>query len=119
MDNGLNNQNPYMNQNTQQVNAQLPNNGNVPGYMLWLLLGIAQILTLCCCNCITFIFGILTVVFACIANNQFKQGNIIMSTANIKKAKIFNILGWLLIIVNFVINLLLGVFEYIGNYITQ
>lgn len=87
------------------------NNGSAPDYMLWLVLGIVQICTLCCCNCFTFIFGILTVIFACIANTAFKNGNMVEYHSKIKLAKILNIVGWVLLIGGTILNFVMGVFE--------
>lgn len=103
--------NQFQNQQNQNFNQQP--NGNAPDYMLWLVLGIVQILTLCCCNCFTFIFGIITVIFACTANTAFKQGNLNSYAEKIRLAKIMNIIGWALIAVSVILNLVTGVFSSI------
>lgn len=116
--------NPYENQsqnqygNTNQYgNQQMYNmnntTGSAPDYMVWLILGIVQIMLICCCNLLSLVTGILTVVFAVSANNQYKVGNMIDYQSKMKTAKIINIVGWLLMVVNFIIGFFGGLFELI------
>lgn len=99
------------------MNQQPTTTGNAPDYMLWLILGIVQICSLCCCNCFTFIAGILTVIFVCGANNMYKIGDMMTYASKMKTAKIINIIGWALIIVSIVINIVTGIFNSIMSYI--
>lgn len=105
-----NNGNQY---NNQQFNSQPVNNMggvNAPDYMLWLILGIAQLVTMCCCNCTGLIFGGLTVFFAVKANNKYKVGDAYGHQHDIKIAKILNIVGWVLMFGGTIINFVTGTF---------
>lgn len=112
MDN-FNNQNNYngMNNNFNQPVGQ----GNAPDYMLWLILGIVQICLICCCNIFSCVCGVITVIMAVQANNYFKYGDYNMYQARIKSAKIVNIIGWALIVVSIVLNIVTGVFSAITS----
>lgn len=63
------------------------------GYGLWLGLGIFQLL---CCN---LIFGILTVVFACIANGKFNNNELEAHKKFMKLSKIMFFVGLLLTLI--------------------
>ena len=92
-------------------NQQVVPSGKAPGYILWLMMGTAQILTVCCCcGCISCIFGILTIVFTVNANKAFKCSDLVLYSKNIKIAKIINIIGWVVSAVTAVIlsRLILG-----------
>lgn len=138
--NGAYNPNQGMNMNYNNTNAGNNNGGynpnqgtnmnysgginmsnsiKAPDFMLWLLLGIAQICTLCCCNCFTFIFGILTVIFACMANTAFKNNNIAGYQSNIKTAKICNIIGWACIVLSIVLNIVTGLFSTVSDSLSS
>ena len=82
--------------NSYSQSNQVKPSGNAPGYMLWLVQGILQIFQLCCCGCIQFIFGILTIIYASQANKAFKECNLITYKEKIRLAKILNIIGWVL-----------------------
>ena len=104
--------------NQQMYNNNMgtqPTGMNAPDYMLWLILGVIQIILICCCNLFSFIMGILTVVFVIAANNQYKMGNMLGYQSKIKVAKIINIVGWVLMIVNFVVAIVGGIFEIIAG----
>ena len=49
------------------------------------------------------------------ANNYFKYGEYNMYQARIKSAKIVNIIGWALIVVSIVLNIVTGVFSAITS----
>lgn len=117
MDN-FNNQNSYNQNNYNGMNNtfnQSVGQGSAPDYMLWLILGIVQICLICCCNIFSCVCGIITVIMAVQANNYFKYGNYTMYQARIKSAKIANIIGWALIVVSIVLNIVTGVFSTIAN----
>jgi len=54
---------------------------------MWIIFGVLQ---LACCNQIT---GVLTIVFASIANGDFTKGDTESYLNNIKLAKLFTIIG--------------------------
>lgn len=112
----MDNMNNYGTSTFTQNNVTM-NGGKAPGYMLWLILGIVQICSLCCCNCVMFIFGTLTVVFACIANNAFKNGDMFTYQAKLKVAKILNIIGWCIGILGWIISLVSGAATELLTYI--
>lgn len=87
-------------QQPQQNNYQ---NVNAPNYILWLVLGIVQIMNICCCNPFTSVCGIITVILAIKANKEFLNGKFYEYQANMKVAKILNILGWCLVPIGFII----------------
>lgn len=103
MDNGFNNGMNMGGMNQTPMNA--------PDYMLWLILGIIQICLVCCCSFPTAICGIITVIAICSANTWYKSGNIGMYQAKLKTAKLANIIGWALMIIIFVVNIVGGIFE--------
>ncbi len=91
--------------NVQYQQTQMNNNQNVnaPNYILWLILGIVQITNICCCNPFTSVCGIITVILAIKANKEFLNGKFYEYQANMKVAKILNILGWCLVPIGFII----------------
>lgn len=98
-----------MGDNTSQ---QIIPAGNAPGYMLLIILGVIQILMICCCcGLSSFIFGVLTIVFAVNANKAFKNANLKDYKSNITIAKTMNIIGWIILILVslFLITKLLGI----------
>ena len=112
-----NTQNNGMNYN---MGGQMPNaNGNAQDYMLWLILSIIQICSLCCCNCIGFIFGIISLIFVITANNAYKAGNINLYASKIKTAKIINIIGWVGMILSFIIGMVMGIFNNMANSLSN
>ena len=121
MDNFNQNQNNYsqgnynngMNMNTNFV----PQQGSAPDYTLWLILGIVQICLICCCNIFTCVCGIITVVSICQANNYFKTGNLPMYQGKLKTAKTANIIGWALIVLSLIINIVTGMFSSVMDII--
>lgn len=94
-------------------NNQANTNPNAPNYILWLVLGIVQTCSFCCCctGFVTFIFGIITIILAVVANNYFKQGNMILYRARMKAAMIVNIVGWVVMLIGFFIGLATGLLE--------
>lgn len=108
--------NQYVNQqmyNQQMGNPMMSTGTNAPDYMLWLVLGIVQIVLICCCNLLACIAGVLTVIFVIAANNSYKMGNMIDYQSKMKTGRIINIVGWVLMIANLVIAFFAGVFELI------
>lgn len=104
------NQGMNMNQEQSQQNngygMNMNNNRlsqNAPNYMLWLILGILQICTLCCCNFSGPIFGVITVVLSIISNNAFKGRDMIEYQSKIKAAKIVCIVGFGFMIVTWIL----------------
>lgn len=97
--------------------------GNAPGYMLWLILGIAQTISTCCCcgGCVSLVFGILTMVFASQANGAFKIGDVNKYRSKLNTAKIMNIIGWVLTIGLTILGMVTGlagtILEEIGYYL--
>lgn len=91
--------------NVQYQQTQINNTQNVhaPNYILWLVLGIVQIMNICCCNPFTSVCGIITVILAIKANKEFLNGKFYEYQANMKVAKILNILGWCLVPIGFII----------------
>lgn len=107
----------YNQQYSQQPNL---NSGmNAPDYMLWLILGIIQIITLCCCNCVAPIFGIITVVTVIGANNKYKAGDIVGYQSSIKTAKIVNIVGWVIMFAGSIIGVASGMLSSILEAVTN
>ena len=111
---GFSNNNVGGQQQFNNMNGQMQNM-NAPDYMLWLILGIIQICSLCCCNCAGLIFGILTTVFVITANKAFKMGDNITYQSKMKTAKIINLIGWGLMVVGWVIEIVSGIFNSVIN----
>lgn len=86
---------------------------SAPDYMLWLILGIVQICTLCCCNCTAPITGIITVILVVMGNTSYKQGNLMDYQSKMKIAKIVCGVGFGLMIIGWIISLFSGMFELI------
>lgn len=118
MDNFGNNQyGQTYNQPNNFNNVNNTNTGmNAPDYMLWLILGIIQIVTLCCCNCVAPIFGIITVIMVVGANNKYKTGDAFGYQKSMKTAKIINIVGWVLMFAGTIISFVTGMFSSIMDY---
>lgn len=91
------------------------NGGNAPEYMLWLILGIVQMLGLCCCNCVAFGFGLATVLLISNANNAFKNGDMMTYQSKVKTAKIVNIIGWVIMFSGVIISLVTGAFDMVSE----
>lgn len=89
--------------------------GNTPEFTLWLVLGILQIL-LCCCNCTSLITGILSIVFAAMADNSYKKGDFASYESHIKVAKIVNLIGWGLVVLLPIITAICGNFRVDAIY---
>ena len=85
---------------------------SAPDYMLWLILGIVQICTLCCCNCTAPITGIITVILVVMGNTSYKQGNLMDYQSKMKIAKIVCGVGFGLMIIGWIISLFSGMFEF-------
>lgn len=86
---------------------------NAPDYMLWLILGIIQILALCCCNCVGPITGIITVIMVVSANNLYKSGDAVNYSSKMNIAKIVCCIGFGLMLVGWIIGIISGIFESI------
>lgn len=117
---GMNNNPQTENNNAYQQNTQSYNTvpaQNSPDFTLWLVLGIIQICMICCCNCLSLITGTITVVLVILANNSYKAGNLADHDSKIKIAKIVNLVGWGLFVVNIIINLVGGVFSSVMSAI--
>lgn len=80
-------------------------------YMIWLILGIAQSLSLCCCNWFGVLTGIATIVLVLKAKKEFNRGNLYKSVSNLKIAGIINIIGWVILVVVSILNLIFGTFQ--------
>lgn len=125
--NNYNYQNGNMGQNYQNSSYQGPNpniqNGNsgIGGlfgdldpntqYMIWLISGIVQIVNICCCNVFSLVFGILTVVFASKAKQALYTGGKDEFEKQIKTARMISLIGWIVIILNVILNIALGFFS--------
>ena len=90
----------------QEINANMRNSGNIPGYILWLSLGILQILTLCCFNYIAVVLGIIAVILIILANSEFKKGKIIRCKKKINIAKILIVISITFTLVTLVIDII-------------
>ena len=90
----------------QEINANMRNSGNIPGYILWLSLGILQILTLCCFNYIAVVLGIIAVILIILANSEFKNGKIIRCKKKINIAKILIVISITFTLVTLVIDII-------------
>lgn len=82
---------------------------------LWFILGIVQVCLICCCNYLTFITGIITLIFASKAKSFIGFGNQYQAKEYVNKAKIVNLIGWGLMVINIVINIISGVFSVITD----
>lgn len=116
----------YQQQNYQQQNYQqgyqqgYQQQGIVNQYMTWLIAGAVQVLCLCCCcSWMSLITGIMTIVFAVLANQAYNSNDQMAYYKNIKIAKISNIVGWVLLLVGIVINMVAGIFANILNTISN
>jgi len=86
MDNINNSQFNMQNNQGQQFNNQMQNNGSSK-FTFYLIMGILQLL---CCNQIT---GIITIIFASIANTDFNKGDMISYKQRINACKWATIIG--------------------------
>lgn len=93
------------------MQGQPMNNMDAPQYTLWLVLGIVQALSLCCCNIFCFGTGLATILIAVKANNAFKIGNIPQYQKDINTAKIVNLVGWGLLILGIIGQIFTGMFS--------
>lgn len=93
------------------MQGQPMNNMDAPQYTLWLVLGIVQALSLCCCNIFCFGTGLATILIAVKANNAFKMGNIPQYQKDINTAKIINLVGWGLLILGIIGQIFTGMFS--------
>lgn len=84
-------------------------------YLLWLILGILQSLSICCCNWFGVVTGILTIVMVVRAKKAFQRGDMYRSMSSLKAAMIINIIGWVLLIVTSIVNIVAGTFSVIFN----
>lgn len=89
--------------------------GMAPNVMLWIVLGAVQALFICCCNVLSFLAGVATIILACMANTAFNTGNMKGYQDNIKYAKIVNIAGWVLMVLGFILNIVFGLFDLITS----
>ena len=77
--------------NNQQVNLMKENNkGEAPGFILYLVLAIIQLL---CCNQMT---GVITLIYAIIAESDYSNGRIDECKSKLKVCKIATIIGMVL-----------------------
>lgn len=84
---------------------------NAPDFMLWLILGLIQTISCCCGGCIALITGIITIVFACMANDCYKSNNMAVYQSKMQVAKIVNIIGWILSVLCIIASIFTGVFN--------
>ena len=110
MNNGMN-----MGNNMNMGGGYTMNGGNAPEYTLWLILGIVQMLGLCCCNCIAFGFGLGTVITISNANNAFKNGDMMTYQSKVKTAKIINLIGWAIMFGGVIISFVTGAFGMVSE----
>lgn len=121
--NNQNNQNSHVNlnkDNNQQNNSN--NTGGLFGnldpntqYLIWFISGIIQIINICCCNAISLIFGIITVIFATKAKQGLYKNNKAEFEQNIKTARLITLIGWALTVLNVVLNIVLGLAQIVAN----
>lgn len=121
--NGNYSQNNEFNNQNQSENWDNPTGfGNNNGMMnskldsdiqLLFILGIIQVLMVCCCNFMTFIAGIVTLVLVSKAKSIHGYGNQQQASNMVTKAKIANVVGWILLVLNTIINLVAGVFRVV------
>ena len=107
--------NPYgMNNNGMNPN-NMGNGGKDPNtdITIWTVLGIIQIILVCCCNFTTFITGIITMVFISKAKTALYTSDVQSFTSYVKSAKIANLIGWGLMILNILLNVVLGTFSFV------
>lgn len=112
----------YQQQNYQQFNNfnNQPQQGPINQYMTWLIAGAVQALCLCCCcSWMSLATSIVTIVFAVIANQAYNSNDLRSYHKNINIAKYANIVGWVLLVIGFVINLVAGWFTHILNTISN
>ena len=112
--------------NMNNMNSSMPmgggytmNGGNAPEYTLWLILGIIQMISLCCCNCVAFVFGLITVIMITGGNNAFKNGDMATYQSKLKTAKIVNIIGWVVMFGGVILSLVTGAFGMIGEMMSS
>lgn len=116
----MNYQNPNnmgMNNGYQQQN----NNSGLGGlfgdldpntqYIIWLVSGIIQIINICCCNVFSLVFGILTVIFCSKAKQGIYSNDRMTFEHNIKTARLLSLIGWIVIVLNVILNIALGFFS--------
>ena len=98
--------NGYYNQGYGAPNG--PVIGSAPEYTLYLIIGILY--TICCCN---ILIGIPGIIFTCLMNSAFKMGNAQEYAQNKKIAKVIYIVGIILWIVSIIFGFLSGILEAI------
>lgn len=108
------------NQNNFEANQQFmqgnnPMDNGAKEYVLWLVLGIIQALSICCCNWVAVITGTITIIFAIQANSQRLMGNYYAFKKKIGVAKVVNLIGWGLMVVSIVLNLVFGLTDFIKS----
>ena len=112
----------YQQQNYQQFNSfnAQPQQGPINQYMTWLIAGGVQALCLCCCcSWMSLVTSIVTIVFAVMANQAYNSNDLHSYHKNINIAKYANIVGWVLLVIGFVINIVAGWFTHILNTISN
>ena len=84
-------------------------------YIFWLILGILQSLTLCCCNYAGIVTGLATIILLIAGKLQVNKGNINKGVKMLKIAKIINLLGWVILIVTIIVNFISGTYKFVSS----
>lgn len=91
-----------------RMNNQMPVNTNAPDFVMKLIIGI--IYTCCCCN---WIFGVLGIVFCCLMNNAYKNGDASGYRTYSKLCTVMYVVGIILYVISIVIGFAAGLFDII------
>ena len=75
------------------------------------ILGLLQIFSLCFCDLITGIFGIITLIYIGKASKE-KDGE--LKNDKIRVAKTVNIIGWFLLLITVVIEFIINILKYLA-----
>jgi hypothetical protein len=108
-----------MYQTPGNTNFTQPTGVNAPNYTLYLILSIILIAGICCCNVVSLVLGIISIVYLTQANSFFKMGNMAMYEAKIKVSKILIIVGYALIVLGIILNIVSGAFSTIVSILNS
>lgn len=92
---------PMYNQNNGSGNTDLSK------IQLWKTLSIVQIIVGCCGGLIPLACGIVSLIFMNKSKDSFMMNNMIDANANFKTGKIFNLVGWGIMVLGLICNILL------------
>ena len=109
--NGYPNMNNGYNNNQQGMGGLFGDLDPNTQYMIWLISGIVQIVNICCCNVLSLVFGIIAVIFASKAKQGILNGDRNEFERNIKNARLISLIGWVVIVLNIILNIALGFFS--------